>query len=142
MGGRKPRSAVLVFEGRRYTWSIKNGAWRCTTAADRHNLARRIYERAHGPVPAGHIVIYLDGNRFNLAPENLAAMTHRDVQLRRLQDPDYRAILMATGFYGQLSRAIQDSLDPSRRRTALKKAWETSRRRYGPSGRSKKRSVA
>lgn len=36
---------------------------------------RLIYEQHYGPVPDGYVVIFKDGNRFNFAPENLAAIS-------------------------------------------------------------------
>jgi hypothetical protein len=133
MGGRKPHGTVLVYKGRRYTWNIK-GYWRCTTMGDRHNLTRRIWEEAHGPIPSGHKVIYLDGDRYNVRLSNLLCLSHSDVQRRRLTDPKYRDLVSCIGIYGQLKRHIMDNLDPSRRPESSRKAWITRRLRYGPSG--------
>lgn len=131
--GRKPHSDVIVFDGRRYTWSSK-GYWRCTTMGDRHNLARRIWYRENGPIPPGHKVIYLDGNRFNLSLANLGCFSHAEVQKRRLQNPEYRAIALAQGFYGLLINRVKESLNPSLARERAMKAWATRVLRYGPSG--------
>lgn len=137
MGGRKPRGTVLVFEGRRYTWSDK-GYWRCTEMQNRHNLARLIWSRAHGPIPPGHKVIYLDGDRYNLAVKNLACLSHAEVQRRRLADPNYRVIAQCQLVYGHLVRSIRDKLDPSLRHESAKKAWRTRIARFGPSGGNKR----
>ncbi len=144
--GRKPRSAVIVYEGRRYTWSVK-GYWRCTTMDDRHNLARRIWEEHNGPIPAGHKIIYLDGDRFNLAPKNLACLSHSECQKRRLADPDYLAIDRCYLSYGRLLYAIKLRLNPEIARERGEKIWAARRRHYGPSGgndkcRGKKRCAA
>lgn len=133
MGGRKPHGPVLVRKGRRYTWSSK-GYWRCTTMGDRHNLARLIWEETHGLIPAGHKVIYLDGDRFNLAPENLACLSHAEVQKRRLADPRYRAIATATALYGRLKYQVEMQLNPELARERGRKTWATRRLRYGASG--------
>lgn len=36
---------------------------------------RMIYEELHGPIPEGHYIIFLDGNRKNFDPDNLAAVS-------------------------------------------------------------------
>lgn len=36
-----------------------------------------IYERHHGPVPDGYLVVFLDGNRSNFDPDNLMALPRR-----------------------------------------------------------------
>jgi hypothetical protein len=131
--GRKARSEVLVHEGERYTWSYK-GYWRCTRSGDRRNLARAIWERHHGPIGPGRTVIYLDGNRFNVSPENLACLTHSEVQTRIMANPDKRAYFSCLGTCGRLMFAIEANLDPSRYRRRGLAAWETRRRRFGPSG--------
>lgn len=132
-GGRKPRSTVLVYEGRRYTWSSK-GYWRCTSANDRHNLARRIWEQAHGTIPAGRKITYLDGDRFNVRLENLACLSNSECQKRRLQDPDYKILATCFVTYGRLINAIEMKLDPEKGRERGAKCWETRRRHFGPSG--------
>ena len=34
-----------------------------------------VWEQKHGPIPKGHMVIFLDGNRYNCEPENLALIS-------------------------------------------------------------------
>jgi hypothetical protein len=132
-GGRKPRSEVLAYDGKGYTWSPK-GYWRCTTMGDRHSLTRLIWEHHHGPIPSGHKVIYVDGDRYNVSLSNLACLSHSACQKRRMQDPDYRMITKCYVLYGHLIRTIKDTMDPDRVRDRSRKAWETRRARYGPSG--------
>ena len=54
---------------------------------------RIIYEEYYGPVPDGHVVIFLDGDKRNFAPENLLAVP-RSVHARlnqshlRFDDPE------------------------------------------------------
>lgn len=131
--GRKPHAEVLVYKGLRYTWSTK-GYWRATTMGDRHNLTRRLWTEAHGPIPGGHKVIYLDGDRFNVRLLNLACLSHAEVQKRRLADPDYRALTACFLTYGHLINAIAMQLDPERARSRGRKIWATRRLRYGISG--------
>jgi len=40
---------------------------------------RLIWEQAHGAIPKGHVICFLDGNRQNCALENLAMLTRREV---------------------------------------------------------------
>lgn len=100
---------------------------------DRHNLARRIWERVHGPITAGCKIVYRDGNRFNLAVENLACFTHAEFQRWRLQDENYRAIAECQMYYGKLVLAIAEGANPERKKERYRKIIETRRRRYGPS---------
>jgi|SRR6476660_8509877 len=39
---------------------------------------RKIYEEAHGPIPAGFIVIHLDDDSHNDHPDNLKAISRAD----------------------------------------------------------------
>jgi hypothetical protein len=39
---------------------------------------RAVYEQAHGHIPKGHIIIFLDGNKRNFAIENLYAVTRAE----------------------------------------------------------------
>lgn len=41
---------------------------------------RLVWEKVHGPIPKGHNIIFLDGNRQNCAPENLAIVTKQEHQ--------------------------------------------------------------
>ena len=40
---------------------------------------RHVYEQHHGPIPRGHCVIFIDGNRNNFAIENLLAVTRAEL---------------------------------------------------------------
>lgn len=131
--GRKPTGDVLIYNGQRYTWSIK-GYWRSTCSNDRHNLTRLIWETHHGEIPPGHKVIYKDGNRFNVSIENLDCLSHSDFQKQRLEDPEYRMLVKCYTIYGQLIRNIIETTDPERRDLRYRKVWETRRNRYGNSG--------
>lgn len=45
-----------------------------------------VYEEANGPIPNGHIITFLDGDRTNVAPENLAIITRQEnLALTRLK---------------------------------------------------------
>jgi len=49
----------------------KNSLWE-----SKHKL---IWEKAHGPIPKGHIVVFLDGNKNNFALNNLAMLSKAEV---------------------------------------------------------------
>jgi hypothetical protein len=134
--GRKAIGTIIVYKGDRYTWCTK-GFWRCTRYTDRHNLTHRIWDEHRGPVPDGHVVYFKDGDRFNVIIKNLGCVTRRKRQLDRLKDPYIKAAAMAGVVYGQLTRIIADQQDPSRRANAMRKAWETRRKRYGANGGTK-----
>jgi hypothetical protein len=79
-------------------------------------------------------VIYLDGDRYNLNPKNLACLSHSEVQGLRMKDPEYKALATCYVTYGRLVNAINMKLDPEIARERGRKVWATRRRRYGPSG--------
>lgn len=39
---------------------------------------RLIWEQAHGPIPKGHVIIFLDGNKSNFALNNLYMLSHTE----------------------------------------------------------------
>lgn len=41
-----------------------------------------IWERLHGPVPTGYVVVFKDGDKRNLVPENLECISRKDAMLR------------------------------------------------------------
>jgi len=45
-------------------------------------LHHLIYEQFHGPIPRGKVVCFLDGDKLNILPDNLEAMTNRELRLR------------------------------------------------------------
>ena len=63
-----------------------DGYWEVKVAEPRKWKMKHVvmYEKEHGPVPKGHIVIFLDGNKNNLTLENLALIS-RAVHARRNQ---------------------------------------------------------
>ena len=76
-------SQGVIYEGRLYFWSKSCGPayfigpWRPGTG--RPPLHHVIWEQHNGPVPAGHTVRHIDGNRNNLDPANLYLATKNDV---------------------------------------------------------------
>lgn len=44
------------------------------------NLSRMVWEKHHGkPLPENHIIVQLDGDRMNVDPENLKAVTRTEI---------------------------------------------------------------
>ena len=147
--GRRMRNETVEYGGKRYTWS--KGFWRCTTMRDRHNLAWRIYEEHTGKkVEKGMEVFFRDGDHRNLSPGNLVCMSRSEHMKERLKDPDFLAYVHAVGAFARLKKAIADEIEPTRKKAFAarmwarrreagtdkvgKKAWETRRAKYGPSG--------
>lgn len=71
----------------------KDGYYEVKTAEPRtwQYKHRLIWEAAHGPVPAGHAIIFADGSPTNLELDNLVLVTRRELLVlnnRRLIQPD------------------------------------------------------
>ncbi|ACB76660.1 hypothetical protein Oter_3383 [Opitutus terrae PB90-1] len=69
----------IRFAGREFTPG-KDGYYRATSG-DRRQLHYVIWERANGPVPAGHQVTFKNADKRDFRIENLACMPIRDVTL-------------------------------------------------------------
>lgn len=64
--------------GTRYKWiRLSVGEWQ--------ELHRYRYEQKHGPIPAGHIVTFEDGNSLNCEPENLRCISRAENGIRNMQ---------------------------------------------------------
>jgi hypothetical protein len=80
-------SQGVIYRGKLYFWApdrvgCRSGAyyigpWRPGTG--RPSLHHVIWREVHGPIPAGHVVRYSDGNPNNLDPANLTLATQNDV---------------------------------------------------------------
>lgn len=60
----------------------------------------RVWEQHHGPVPAGHKVIFKDGDRANCAIENLELITHAEMMRRNSihnLPPDLKEVIFLKG---------------------------------------------
>jgi HNH endonuclease len=72
----------VIYKGELFFWSqktgyISRGPW--TPERGRPLLHHLIWEETNGPVPAQHVVRFIDGNRNNVAPNNLILATKNDV---------------------------------------------------------------
>jgi hypothetical protein len=74
-------SQGVIWREQLWFWSSKTGYERgpWTKKYGRPLLHHVIYKEAHGPIPAGHVLRFVDGNQNNLVPENLALETRNDV---------------------------------------------------------------
>lgn len=45
-------------------------------------IHKRVWIDAHGPIPAGHAIVFKDGNKQNVAPENLECLTRAELMRR------------------------------------------------------------
>lgn len=132
-----PTLESVEYKGRRFTWCCK-GFWRCTQMSDRANLTRLIWTDTHGcELPKDWVTFFLDGNRNNIAPENVGAMSRADFSRKRLQDAQTKEHLDLCGHYGRLIRAIKADGDPTYWQGLSAKVWATRRARGGVSEQAK-----
>lgn len=69
-----------------------------------------VWEQANGPVPPKHAVIFKDGNRQNVALENLELITRRELRIRNSIHRIYPKELKSTIFAaGVLKRRIREA---------------------------------
>lgn len=121
------RAETIVFDGRNYAWNDSGYYWRCTTGK-RESLARVLYERAHGPIKGRKVVVFKDGNRYNLDVSNLVCMTPgRHTKERYEKDPLYRASCIAGLALGRLRTQINETVDPELKKKRMENAWKTRR---------------
>ena len=60
-----------------YIWVKINNIPKAKKQVNWKQKHRLIWEEAHGPIPKGHVVIFLDGDRTNITLENLAMVPQR-----------------------------------------------------------------
>lgn len=99
---------LFIHDGQAYKIWINQDGYPCVTwgrGSGRRPflLHRLVYLLAVGPIPEGHQIHHVDGDRSNWAPENLKAVTpqvHRAMHFPRryaLNDRAERCALMETG---------------------------------------------
>ena len=121
------RAETIVFEGRNYAWHDSGYYWRCTTGK-RESLARVLYERAHGPIKGRKVVVFKDGNRYNLDVKNLVCITpSMQTKERYKNDPLFQASCIASLTLGRLRLQVKETVDPELRRKRMERAWKSRR---------------
>lgn len=121
------RAETIVFEGRNYTWHESGYYWRCTSGK-RESLARLLYERAHGPIDGRKVVVFRDGNKYNLDTENLVCMTPKEQGRHHYAtDPLYRAQCLAALTLGRLNTQINETVNPELKKQRMQKVWNKRR---------------
>lgn len=116
------------YEGNNYSWN--GGSWICTSskvrATGEFNLSKILYKKYHGEYPGqGFVIVYKDGNRYNLTKDNLVKMSRSEAQKLRMEDEMVRASVIASGAMGLLQNKVSEIFDPSKTEKRIKKAVET-----------------
>jgi len=57
-----------------------------TGTNERVRKPRMIYQEAHGPIPAGHVIYHIDGNKRNDDPSNLEAISRGELMQRNANE--------------------------------------------------------
>jgi hypothetical protein len=70
-------------------------------------LNRHLWATAHGPIPAGHAVVFKDGNRANCVLENLELVSQRDLMRRNSMHNLPKPLAQAIQLLGALKRQIR-----------------------------------
>ena len=70
-------------------------------------LNRHLWEKAHGPIPPGHSVVFKDGNRSNCTLANLECITRRDLMARNTVHNLPKPLARAVQLLGALNRQIR-----------------------------------
>jgi hypothetical protein len=63
----------IVWNGRKYT--MRENGYYASTSKGRTYLHREVWQNANGPIPTGHDVHHIDGNKENNSAKNLALHT-------------------------------------------------------------------
>lgn len=70
-------------------------------------LNRYVWEQHHGPIPAGHAVVFKDGNRSNVVIENLEMITRRALMLRNSSQRWGKEVFEVIQLRGALNRKLR-----------------------------------
>lgn len=65
-----------------------------------------VWEAANGPLPDGHIIVFMDGNRMNFALDNLECITRRENMLRNTAHRHGKELFAISQLRGALTRQI------------------------------------
>lgn len=84
-GNRPPNSWEDGQEGMAQDGGGKCFYYKPPGQSKRVKLSKWNWERVHGPIPAGHLIIHLDGNKTNCKVENLEIITRAENLKRNIQ---------------------------------------------------------
>jgi hypothetical protein len=92
-------STGVVWNGLPFYWSTK-GHYRGGAIGQRKPLHWQVWEQASGksvPIQPRHVVVFLDGNKHNFSPANLALRTRAQIgaQNQRLTSEQKRELMLA-----------------------------------------------
>lgn len=74
---RSPQSRpISLFNGEKFT--LRNNGYFGRTTGDRAMMHRVVWEHHHGPIPPGHDIHHIDGDRTNNSIANLAMLPKAD----------------------------------------------------------------
>ena len=110
--GRRPANTVPVST----VVTDSYGYLRQKIAANRGRFGWRflhhvVWEAAHGPLPAGHIVIFKDGDRRNVQLENLVCISKRDNMHRNTIQRYPKALKQTIRAVAKLNKTINKTIE-------------------------------
>lgn len=110
------KGSCIYWGGSCWVWCVRTGKRSCSywreTSGKRRNLARVIWEKANGPIPPRHVIVFKNGDRMDLRVENLEMISNSDFARRQQEDPLFKAASLAGGALGRLNKKIRRELDP------------------------------
>lgn len=90
----------------------KDGIWQRkvtdtgVTSRDYVAIHKLVWEQHNGPVPAGHIVVFIDGNRENFDPANLECISRKENMHRNSVHRLPKEVAQLVQLVGALNRQI------------------------------------
>lgn len=109
----------VIYKGEKFTPG-KNGYLRRTTGRSGElQLHRLIWIDLHGPIPAGHQVMFRDGDRQNVDPDNLYCEKRTQAYVGRKSMNAWTKFRRGTG-----PRPVCTAAERTHRRASLKSVWE------------------
>jgi hypothetical protein len=69
-----------------------------------------LYEKHHGPVPKGHVIVFKDKNREHIEIENLECISRRDLMLRNTVHRLPKELVQVVQLKGALQRQINNRI--------------------------------
>lgn len=82
---------------------VRNVPWTRNWKPEHHLL----WTAAHGPIPAGHAVVFTNGNRQDIRPDNLTLISRRELMRRNTVHNLPKPVAQAVQLLGALTRQIR-----------------------------------